>query len=116
MRALISEGFPPTSHFSIENIPDLTGKVVIVTGGYTGVGKETVFALLRRHAVVYIAGRSQAKADVAVEDLKERTGQQANFIELDLASLHSVRKAVEAFLRCVRELHLSLDSGLLNKS
>ena len=62
-------------------------------------GKETVKALLQRNAKVYLAARSRSKADAAIKDLKEATGKDAIFLELDLANLASVKKAAEEFLR-----------------
>ena len=46
-----------------------------------------------------MASRSKDKAMEAIKLLKEETGKEAIFLELDLSSLASVRKAAQAFLR-----------------
>ncbi|KAI5117021.1 hypothetical protein M0805_000005 [Coniferiporia weirii] len=111
MRALWNEGWPPASKFSVADIPDLTSKVVIVTGGYSGIGREVVLALLQKNAKVYIAARSRAKAEVAIGELKELTGREALFFELDLADLKSVKRAVEEFQNKESQLHILFNNG-----
>ncbi|EPS99625.1 NAD-binding protein [Fomitopsis schrenkii] len=104
--AVLAQAFPPRSTFSPEQIPDLTGRVMIVTGGNVGIGKETIKALLDHNAKVYMASRSKEKADAAIKELQQQTGKEAIFLELDLSSLASVRKAAEEFLSKESELHV----------
>ncbi|CAE6510766.1 unnamed protein product [Rhizoctonia solani] len=112
MGNIISQSFPPKSLFTVEQIPDLTGQVMIVTGGNTGIGKETCKALLIKNAKVYLAARSKSRADAAIEWLKSETdGKAPVFLELDLANLASVRKAVEEFKSKEQELHVLFNNA-----
>jgi retinol dehydrogenase 12 len=54
-------------------------------------------ALLRKNAKVYMASRSQERAEIAIANLKNETGKEAIFLQLDLSNLASVRKAAEEF-------------------
>jgi len=95
--SFIKQSWPPKSHFTVDDIPDLSGKVYIVTGSSGGVGKETARALLKHNAKVYFAARNREKADAAIAELKQETGNEGVFLELDLMNLASVKKTAEEF-------------------
>ncbi|EUC67679.1 oxidoreductase, putative, partial [Rhizoctonia solani AG-3 Rhs1AP] len=112
MGNMYSQIYPPKSLFSVDQIPDLTGQVMLVTGGNAGIGKETCKALLNGNAKVYLAARSKSKADEAIEWLKQETnGKAPIFLELDLANLDSIRKAVEEFKSKEQELHVLFNNA-----
>lgn len=72
---------------------DETGKIVIVTGCNTGIGKETVRELARRGATVYMACRDKTRTEEArLEIIKDTKNRNVFFRELDLASQDSIRK------------------------
>ncbi|KAH6912950.1 hypothetical protein BKA70DRAFT_1370371 [Coprinopsis sp. MPI-PUGE-AT-0042] len=85
--------------WTVDDIPDLTDMVIIVTGGNSGIGLQTVRALLKRNARVYIASRSVPKSLAIIEELYAETGQRAQFLELDLANLDSIESAAAEFKR-----------------
>ncbi|KJA15593.1 hypothetical protein HYPSUDRAFT_71930 [Hypholoma sublateritium FD-334 SS-4] len=109
--SLWTESFPPSSHFSAGDIPDLAGKVVIVTGANTGIGRATAKELLEHNAKVYIASRNADKAVEAIKELKTETGKDAIFLCLDLADLTSVKSAAEEFLGKEKELHILFNNA-----
>ncbi|CAG2104906.1 unnamed protein product [Medioppia subpectinata] len=78
------------------NNKKLNGQVVVVTGGNTGIGKETAYQLTLRDAKVYIGCRDRKKGEAAVENILA-LNPKANIklLSLDLSSLKSVRKCVE---------------------
>ena len=96
---------------------ELPGKVFIVTGSNTGIGKATAQELARRRAHVFLACRSEAKALPVVEEIRRATGnQEVEFLPLDLADLESVRAGAAAFLARKLPLHcLVNNAGLAGK-
>ncbi|EPT03371.1 NAD-binding protein [Fomitopsis schrenkii] len=105
------QSHPPQSEFSTDQIPDLTGQVMLVTGGNAGLGKETVKILMEHNAKVYMAARDENKARAAIEELKVKTGKEAIFLGLDLANLASVKKSAEEFLSKEKQLHVLLNNA-----
>ncbi|KAK7435110.1 short-chain alcohol dehydrogenase [Stygiomarasmius scandens] len=109
--SMIDEFFPPKPKWNVDQIPDLTGQVMIVTGGNTGIGKETIEALLKHNARVYLAARSQAKAEAAIQDLKTKTGKEAIWLKLDLADLSSIKAAIKEYTSKEKELHVLFNNA-----
>ncbi|KAK0196267.1 NAD(P)-binding protein [Armillaria mellea] len=108
---LLAQSFPPSPKWSADDIPDLSGRVIIVTGGNTGIGKETIRALLRRNAKVYMAARDEMKAHSTIRELLKDTGKEAIFLKLDLANLESVREAAVEFKSKETELHVLFNNA-----
>ena len=76
----------------------MAGKVAVVTGGNSGIGKETAAALAAMDAQVIIAARNPAKAAAAVAEIRRRTpGANVEHLPLDLASFASVHAFADAF-------------------
>ncbi|KAH9179024.1 NAD(P)-binding protein [Lactarius sanguifluus] len=109
---LLSQLFPPKPTWTAADVPDQTGKIVIVTGGNGGIGRETARVLLSKGAKVYIATRSEEKSQKAIEELKKETGKDnIFFLKLDLADLVSVKAAAEEYISKETELHTLYNNG-----
>ena len=88
----------PAEIWTTANIPDLTGKVIIVTGGNSGIGFEAAKEFARKGAKTVLACRSMEKARVALDQIQsEIPDAQVEIMHLDLASLESVRKFADQF-------------------
>jgi NAD(P)-dependent dehydrogenase (short-subunit alcohol dehydrogenase family) len=85
--------------WGIEDIPDQSGRTVIVTGANSGLGLETARALARKGASVIFACRSEEKAEAAIADVRmEHPKAALRFIALDLGNLESVHAFSESVL------------------
>lgn len=85
---------------------DLTGRLAIVTGGYSGLGLETVRSLTKAGAQVVVPARRVEAAREAVQGL---SGVEVD--ELDLGDLESVRGFADRFLASGRSLHFVIDNA-----
>jgi NAD(P)-dependent dehydrogenase (short-subunit alcohol dehydrogenase family) len=80
--------------WSISDIPDMSGKVAVVTGANGGLGLESAKALAGAGAHVVMAARNQVKARGAYDEIEAaHPAASMEIVELDLASLDSVRRA-----------------------
>ncbi len=94
---------------------DLAGKTVFITGGNSGLGKESARAMATHGAHVIIAGRDQGKLDAAVAEMTAaHADARIDTIICDLASLESVRTgAVEACERFAKIDILINNAGVM---
>ncbi len=79
---------------------NLTGKRVLVTGVSAGLGVETARALAAHGAQVIGAARDLSKAQAATEQVRAQaaSGGSLDLVQLDLASLDSVRRCADGLL------------------
>ena len=84
----------------------------LITGGNTGIGLSTATALARDGGRVYIACRSAAAGEAAVERIKAASGSaDVRLLMLDLASLSSVRACAAEFLALDEPLHVLVNNA-----
>lgn len=87
-------GFSSTADEVLEG-KDLSGRTFLVTGGYSGLGRETARALASKRAHVILSGRDATKLSAAADEIAEQTRSKVDSLVCDLASLASVRMAGE---------------------
>ena len=84
--------------WTADNIPDMNGKIAVVTGANSGLGYQVTRALASKGAHVVMAVRDPQKGAVAEARLREESPEvELNVVRLDLADLASVRTFSEAF-------------------
>ncbi|CAO3565035.1 unnamed protein product [Mortierella alpina] len=106
--------------YTEKDIPDLSGKVAVVTGANTGLGYATTVALASHGAHVILACRSEAKALEAIErakvDIKQKnpllkTEPKLEFLALDLNDMNKCHQAAKEFLAKGLPLHILVNNG-----
>ncbi|XP_034390927.1 retinol dehydrogenase 11-like [Cyclopterus lumpus] len=90
----------------------LEGKTVLITGGNTGIGKETAVDLAKRGARVLLACRDMDRANKAAEEVRKRSGNDNVIVKkVDLASLQSVRHLARDVLASEERLDVLINNA-----
>ena len=92
--------------------PDLSGKIVIVTGGTDGIGLEAAREFARLGAKVYITGRCEKKAQVFLKSLPETSN--VIFKICDFADLNNVKNFALEILEQEQKVDILVNNAGLN--
>jgi NAD(P)-dependent dehydrogenase (short-subunit alcohol dehydrogenase family) len=101
-----------TSGWNAGSIPDLAGKIVIVTGATSGIGKEAARVLASKNAKVILAVRNLEKGERTAQEIRQ-SAPNANMVvqALDLSSLASVKAFAEKILASESGLNLLINNA-----
>jgi len=90
----------------------MNGKVCLVTGANSGIGKEAALGLARVGATVVIVARDRKKGEATVSEIRQATGNQNVYlIVADLSSMMSVRDLASTFLGEYPKLHVLINNA-----
>lgn len=91
-KTLMDSGF---TNWTADQLPDLTGKIYVITGGNSGIGFEAAKHLGKAGGDIVLACRSVAKAQAAARELRTYVRGKVDVLKLDLSDLSSVRAAAK---------------------
>ncbi len=100
------------SSWTTNDIPDQTGRLVVITGATGGLGYETALALSGKGAEVVLTGRSEAKGAAALAAIRTVfPNAKVSYEMLDLASLKSVADFASRFATAHDQFDLLINNG-----
>lgn len=75
----------------------MSGRVCLITGGSSGIGKATVLGLANKGANVVMVGRERSRGEAARTEIVEKSGNElVDLMLADLSSQESIRQLAEA--------------------
>ena len=124
VKSTIAENFGGAAHsvadkehqFSIEEVPDLTGKVAVVTGGSEGIGYAVTHTFMSRNIKhIYILSLSQEVVDGAIETMKEELGtdvtEKVTWIHCDMANWRRVTEVADQITKSTSRIDIVVNNA-----
>lgn len=91
---------------------DLSGKICCITGGTSGIGKETALALARMGATIVLPARNLELAETVKKEIIDKTGNvNIDIMPCDLVSFDSIRSFAKTFLAKYDRLHILVNNA-----
>jgi NAD(P)-dependent dehydrogenase (short-subunit alcohol dehydrogenase family) len=91
---------------------NMQGKVCMVTGANSGIGKATALGLAQKGATVVMVCRDRARGEAAQSEIKTKSGNNAvDLLLADLSSQQSLRQLVENFKQHYTQLHVLINNA-----
>lgn len=90
----------------------MNGKICLITGGNSGIGKETAVGLAKMGATVVIVCRDENRGKAALREIEERSGNNSiNLMIADLSSKKNIHKLVDDFKSMYKQLHVLINNA-----
>lgn len=95
----------------------MSGKVCMITGANSGIGKATALGLARMGATVVMVCRDQNRGKAAMDEIKAQSDNKSvNLMIADLASQNSIRQLVKDFKVSYQQLHVLINNAGVAKA
>lgn len=95
----------------MEQTGELAGRIVVITGGSSGIGQATAVQLARQGASVIITARDAQKGERAVAEINRRSAAAVSWVQLDLASFASIESCARQLLERCPKLHVLVNNA-----
>src|SRR5262249_20169093 len=99
-----------------KDVPDLSGKIIFITGGTSGLGKESLLALAKHDpGHLYFTGRNEKSAGIVISEIQSiAPNVPTTFLKCDLADLSSLKPCAQKFLASESRLDILMcNAGIM---
>ena len=98
--------------WNLDSVETLNGKIIIVTGGNSGLGFEAVKMFASKDAKIIMAARSEERATEAINSIKEEySSADIEFMKLDLSSKESIKSFVKEYKNKYTKIDVLLNNA-----